>query len=160
MFETCTIFSRRSIMILFGLVAFVIGSLGVKVSGRDNPSITSMNRPMRDQRHLVLTVGQSEGDLQGKDDKVIQAGIDYLFRLGGGTCARGLMWSPDGFVGRADFAVGRAVEARVRLLDDAVELAYLFHGCRPALEEHAPWTALRPLVPFSAGYGLLEAGGR
>ena len=80
MFETCTIFSRRSIMILFGLVAFVIGSLGVKVSGRDNPSITSMNRPMRDQRHLVLTVGQSEGDLQGKDDKAYEAFFRSTYR--------------------------------------------------------------------------------
>jgi parallel beta-helix repeat protein len=32
-----------------------------------------------------LTVGQAEGELQGKDDKVIQAGIEYLHRLGGGT---------------------------------------------------------------------------
>jgi parallel beta-helix repeat protein len=32
-----------------------------------------------------LTVGQTEGDLQGKDDKIIQAGIEYLSRLGGGT---------------------------------------------------------------------------
>ncbi len=47
--------------------------------------VTSTNRPMRNMRHLVLTVGQTEGDLHGKDDKVIQAGIDYLHRLGGGT---------------------------------------------------------------------------
>jgi len=47
--------------------------------------VTSTNRPMRNMQHLVLTVGQTEGDLRGKDDKVIQAGIDYLRRLGGGT---------------------------------------------------------------------------
>ncbi|MGE5297043.1 MAG: right-handed parallel beta-helix repeat-containing protein [Solirubrobacterales bacterium] len=40
---------------------------------------------MRDRLKLTLTVGQMEGDLQGKDDKVIQAGIDYLHQLGGGT---------------------------------------------------------------------------
>ncbi|OHB79629.1 MAG: hypothetical protein A2Z25_03510 [Planctomycetes bacterium RBG_16_55_9] len=40
---------------------------------------------MRDRRPLILTIGQDEGDLQGKDDKVIQAGIEYLHRLGGGT---------------------------------------------------------------------------
>jgi parallel beta-helix repeat protein len=34
---------------------------------------------------LVLTIGQTEGDLQGKDDKIIQAGIEYLNRVGGGT---------------------------------------------------------------------------
>jgi hypothetical protein len=38
---------------------------------------------------MVLTVGQDEGDLRGKDDKVIQAGIEYLNRLGGGTLRLG-----------------------------------------------------------------------
>jgi polygalacturonase len=32
-----------------------------------------------------LRVGEHEGDLLGTDDKVLQAGIDYLHRLGGGT---------------------------------------------------------------------------
>ncbi len=47
-------------------------------------SVTSTNRPMRNRQDLVLTVGQAEGDLRGDDDKVIQAGIEYLHRLGGG----------------------------------------------------------------------------
>jgi parallel beta-helix repeat protein len=48
---------------------------------------TATNRPMRNRRNLVLTVGQTEGDLQGNDDKIIQAGIEYLNRLGGGKLA-------------------------------------------------------------------------
>jgi len=44
-----------------------------------------MNRPMRVRGELTLTVGQNEGDLQGNDDKIIQAGVEYLHRLGGGT---------------------------------------------------------------------------
>jgi hypothetical protein len=47
--------------------------------------VTATNRPMRSRQTAVVTVGQSEGDLQGKDDKVIQAGVEYLNRLGGGT---------------------------------------------------------------------------
>ncbi len=47
--------------------------------------VTATNRPMRNRQTAVLTVGQTEGDLQGKDDKIIQAGIEYLNRLGGGT---------------------------------------------------------------------------
>lgn len=47
--------------------------------------VTSTNRPMRNRRNLVLTVGQTQGDPQGGDDKTIQAGIEYLDRLGGGT---------------------------------------------------------------------------
>ena len=47
--------------------------------------VTSTNRPMRNRQDLVLTVGRAEGDLQGNDDKIIQAGIEYLNRVGGGT---------------------------------------------------------------------------
>jgi parallel beta-helix repeat protein len=46
---------------------------------------TSTNRPMRAKRRLALSVGQNEGDLRGDDDKIIQAGVEYLNRLGGGT---------------------------------------------------------------------------
>jgi hypothetical protein len=48
-------------------------------------SVTMTNRPMRNRQNLVLTVGQAEGDMWGSDDKIIQAGIEYLYRLGGGT---------------------------------------------------------------------------
>jgi len=44
---------------------------------RDNRSRTAAQR-------LELSVGPG-GDLQGSDDKVLQAGSDYLHRLGGGT---------------------------------------------------------------------------
>ena len=44
-----------------------------------------MNRPMRVRGELTLTIGQNEGDLQGSNDKIIQAGIEYLHRVGGGT---------------------------------------------------------------------------
>ncbi len=42
------------------------------------------NRPVRSSRQITITVGQDKGDLQGKDDKVLQAAIEYLYRLGGG----------------------------------------------------------------------------
>jgi parallel beta-helix repeat protein len=57
----------------------------VIVGSSSNPSVTATNRPMRNRQAFVLTVGQTEGDLRGTDDKVIQAGIEYLNRLGGGT---------------------------------------------------------------------------
>ena len=34
---------------------------------------------------LTLRVGQDRGDLIGRDDKVLQAAVDYVARLGGGT---------------------------------------------------------------------------
>ncbi len=47
--------------------------------------ILGTNRPVRTPRQLILTIGQDKGDLQGKDDKIIQAGIEYLHRMGGGV---------------------------------------------------------------------------
>jgi hypothetical protein len=48
------------------------------------PEFNTM-RPIRRPERIEITVGQGEGDLQGNDDKVIQAAVDYVFRLGGGT---------------------------------------------------------------------------
>lgn len=53
--------------------------------GADAPLDEPSNRPMRNRQRPVLTIGQTAGDLRGKDDKIIQAGIEYLNRLGGGT---------------------------------------------------------------------------
>ena len=61
---------------------FVSAMVACSATGQ---AATATNRPMRNRQALVLTVGQTEGDLQGKDDKTIQAGIEYLGRLGGGT---------------------------------------------------------------------------
>ena len=49
------------------------------------PADFNTMRPIRNPQRMEITVGQGEGDLQGKDDKVIQAAMDYVFRLGGGT---------------------------------------------------------------------------
>jgi endoglucanase len=59
-----------------------LGQSGTDTAGQ---SATATSRPMRQRQNMILTVGQTEGDLQGKDDKIIQAGIEYLNRLGGGT---------------------------------------------------------------------------
>ena len=37
------------------------------------------------EQRLTLTVGPAKADLIGNDDKVIQAAVDYMARLGGGT---------------------------------------------------------------------------
>jgi hypothetical protein len=49
------------------------------------PLDPTLNRPMTARREPVLTVGQNEGDLRGADDKILQAGVEYLHRLGGGV---------------------------------------------------------------------------
>ncbi len=42
------------------------------------------HEPQWDQR-LTITVGPKKADLVGQDDKVLQAAVDYVARLGGGT---------------------------------------------------------------------------
>jgi hypothetical protein len=68
------------------IIALLASLLSLAVSDRTEAQedLISTNRPIRTSRELILTVGQDEGDLQGKDDKIIQAGIEYLHRLGGG----------------------------------------------------------------------------
>jgi hypothetical protein len=73
---------------LFVLAMFIYAAPDARASNQETgseQSVTSTNRPMRTLQNLILTVGQDEGDLQGDDDKIIQAGIEYLHRLGGGT---------------------------------------------------------------------------
>lgn len=88
MWEKLTAFSIGSI-----LPPFILGTtlctqaatgIGARSSVTEQP-VAATNRPMRDPRHLVLTIGQDRGDLQGTDDKIIQAGVEYLDRMGGGT---------------------------------------------------------------------------
>lgn len=42
-------------------------------------------RPVRKRQDIKVTVGQAEGDFRGNNDKVIQAAVDYVSALGGGT---------------------------------------------------------------------------
>lgn len=43
-----------------------------------------VHEPDWDER-FTLTIGQDKADLVGRDDKVLQAAVDYVARLGGGT---------------------------------------------------------------------------
>ncbi|NQT03580.1 MAG: right-handed parallel beta-helix repeat-containing protein [Planctomycetes bacterium] len=83
---------ERPMIIVFVLAVVIYVAVDVdaaeRINGREMTAkrlVTITNRPMRNRQDLVLTVGQDEGDLQGKDDKIIQAGIEYLNRVGGGT---------------------------------------------------------------------------
>jgi len=92
MLENNVKFSKASILPLFVLAMLIYVTAGLDYGARagnletvGRQLVTSTNRPMRNRQNPVMTVGQTEGDLQGDDDKVIQAGIEYLHRLGGGT---------------------------------------------------------------------------
>jgi hypothetical protein len=72
-----------------GLVGAAAGAPGVRADEKPptaSPRATSGDavEPRWEQR-LTVTVGPRDADLVGKDDRVIQAAVDYVARLGGGT---------------------------------------------------------------------------
>jgi hypothetical protein len=61
-------------------------TLGEERARVANPRATSGDRVEPDwNERLVVTVGPKKADLVGASDKVIQAAVDYVSRLGGGT---------------------------------------------------------------------------
>ena len=81
--------TRRSFLASLGVAA--AGINGTRLLAGDRPSVTNPRatdgdegfEPNWDER-LMITVGEKKGDLVGKDDKVLQAAVDYVARLGGG----------------------------------------------------------------------------
>ena len=70
-----------------GSLAAIRASSADELPAVDQPRATDGDdryEPNWDER-LTITVGPDRGDLIGRDDKVIQAAIDYVTRLGGGT---------------------------------------------------------------------------
>ena len=83
---------KRTAILSFLLFLFFVVHVSVfaQNSWKERDMVKSLpiqetNRPLRTMHYLTLTIGQTEGDMIGKDDKIIQAGIEYLDRLGGGT---------------------------------------------------------------------------
>ncbi len=82
--------SRRSFLASLPLVLGAGGLTKALADGQPsarNPRATDGDErfePNWDER-LTVTVGQKQGDLVGSDDKVLQAAVDYVARLGGGT---------------------------------------------------------------------------
>jgi hypothetical protein len=82
-----------------------------------------------------------------------------LFVLGAEAVARCSYWGPNGFAGEWRSSGGRTLCCRVTVSDDAIEVSHWAenadldgpHG------EWADWRVLVPRVPFSPGYGVLEA---
>lgn len=86
--QTPTI-SRRA---LLARAAGLLALPGVSLLADDRPRVTNPRATDGDDRHepnwaerLTLSVGPKDADLVGKDDKAIQAAVDYVARLGGGT---------------------------------------------------------------------------
>ena len=73
-------------------VAVSLQTSSHRLLGGDAPNVTNPRATDGDEVHepdwaqrLTITVGPDKADLVGRDDKVIQAAVDYVARLGGGT---------------------------------------------------------------------------
>ncbi|MDG2384544.1 MAG: right-handed parallel beta-helix repeat-containing protein [Pirellulaceae bacterium] len=82
--------SRRDFLAVLG--ASAAGIRGRSAWGADPPQVTHPRATDGDHRYepewserLTVTVGPKSADLVGNDDKVLQAAVDYVARLGGGT---------------------------------------------------------------------------
>lgn len=83
-------FGRRSF--LFAAAGLVASHRGRRLWADGRPQVSAPRATDGDAAHepnwdeqITLTVGVAHGDLVGESDKVLQAAVDYVARLGGGT---------------------------------------------------------------------------
>ncbi|MEO8499191.1 MAG: right-handed parallel beta-helix repeat-containing protein [Planctomycetota bacterium] len=83
--------SRRCFLGQLGL-SVAATSLGSRLRATEPPAVTNPRATDGDERfepnwdeRLTITVGHQDADLVGRTDRVLQAAVDYVARLGGGT---------------------------------------------------------------------------
>jgi nitrous oxidase accessory protein NosD len=103
------------------------------------------------KERLTLTVGPLKADLVGSDDRVIQAAVDYVARLGGGT----VRLLP------GTFHLRNAVylQSRIRLLGSGTDTVLIKEpSCKSKLELDSDWfdqeITLADPAPFRIGDGV------
>ncbi|MFP6764037.1 MAG: right-handed parallel beta-helix repeat-containing protein [Planctomycetaceae bacterium] len=84
--------NRRSFLFAGTLAAGVGAGFGRALSAAGKPRVSKPRATDGDEKfepdweqRFSLTVGRTRGDLIGRDDRVLQAAVDYVARLGGGT---------------------------------------------------------------------------
>ena len=84
---------RRFLSTLVGSAAAITAASASRaILAADPPPVTNPRATDGDERfepnwdeRLTISVGEKSGDMIGQSDKVIQAALDYVARLGGGT---------------------------------------------------------------------------
>jgi len=83
--------TRRGFLGYLGMSAVAASVVG-STTGSELPPVANPRATDGDERfepnwaaRLTVTVGQKDADLVGRDDRVLQAAVDYVARLGGGT---------------------------------------------------------------------------
>ena len=83
--------SRRQLLHL-SVAAAGSGLIGLRALGADRPAVTRPRATSGDEavepnwkERVTVTVGPKDADLVGTTERVLQAAVDYVARLGGGT---------------------------------------------------------------------------
>ena len=104
------------------------------------------------EKRLTLTVGQKQGDLVGNDDKVVQAAIDYMARMGGGTVQI--------LAGKYVFRNAVHLPSRIRLLGSGLDsIITKIPSRKVALSSDSDWydqeITLQDAKGFEVGDGIV-----
>jgi hypothetical protein len=132
----------------------LFGSLGTATLRADdlppvtNPRATSGDaiEPKWDER-LTITVGPKKADLVGSDEKVLQAAVDYMARMGGGTVQ----------VLPGTFRLRNAVymQSRVRILGSGAESVLIKEpSVKTLLAADSDWYDQEITLADSAGFRI------
>ncbi len=125
----------------------------------DSPPVVNPRATDGDSRHepdwderLTVSVGTERGDLVGQDDKVVQAALNYVARLGGGT----VQVSPGVFT----FRNAVHLPKNVRLRGSGAETVFTkIASEKVALAEDSDWydreITLKDAAGFRVGDGIL-----
>lgn len=152
-------FNRRGFL---GATAGALAGSMTSASWGEPPAVVNPRATDGDARHepdwderLTITVGTERGDLVGRDDKVVQAALDYVARRGGGTVQ----------VSPGEFTFRNAVHmpAGVRLRGSGGETVFTkIASEKVPLGEDSDWydreITLKDAAGFRVGDGVLLTG--
>ena len=133
--------------------SLVFGSAVAARACDDRPGLANSRATSGDpvepnwSERLTLTVGPKEADLVGGDDKILQAAVDYVARLGGGTV----------HVKPGVYRLRNAVylQSRVRILGSGLESVLLKEPSQSvALAADSDWYDQEITLADSAGFRI------
>jgi hypothetical protein len=147
--------NRRMFLGEAGLAAAALSSAA---AAADLPPVTQPRATDGDERfepdwdeRFVLTVGNADADLVGKDDRALQAAVDYVARMGGGTVRL--------LPGTYTLRNAVFLPSRLRLLGSGPEtLITRIPSARVAIRDDSNWfdqeITLKDGSPFRIGDGV------
>jgi polygalacturonase len=84
--------SRRASLIGTAWLLVALLASACTIQAADRPAVTEPRQTSGDtavqpvwEQHLIVTVGARDADIVGTDQRAIQAAVDHVARLGGGT---------------------------------------------------------------------------